>query len=156
MDPEVVFKMREEYQQYKLVNFNTNFHKLFEGIEQDYDRMVEDSEAYGHNVACLEVIRANDAPKILWRKSPACELLQHDITNGRHLQRTPKELQQTRPEYMAFDLKKFRSHIYQELDSRAKPEFRFALKKIRPQPIVRPGRLPVDTMFYLSKEHKYD
>jgi hypothetical protein len=50
----------------------------------------------------------------------------------------PMKLRTTRPEFMAFSLKVFRKHIYQEVDSRAKRLYRFAKKKTRSQQIQIP------------------
>ncbi len=54
-----------------------------------------------------------------WEGSDAQTSLKLDIiTEGLHLQLTPKPLHESRREYQVFDLKTFRGHIHQEVKPR--------------------------------------
>ena len=52
--------------------------------------------------------------------SEAKELLEKDIDDGLHMTMIPMKLQETRPEYMAFDPDTFRGRIYQEVKRRGR------------------------------------
>ena len=142
MNPEDVYNSRDEYKRFELQNFKTNFKNLKESVYTAYEAMGEDCEIYGHDIALLKIIRANDPPrKVPWHKSEAKLLLEKDIDDGKHVaimdngkKITPKELYQTRLQYREFSLAVFRDHIYQEVDRRAKKDVRFKKKKRRMKP----------------------
>lgn len=115
-----VYDMRPEYKKWAFKNFQTNLRNLRKNISNNYARMLADREAYEHDRALLRVLRASNPPDVPWHKSEAKKILKQDIDDGKHKQMKPEELHGMREEYQAFPLKKFRNHIYQEIDSRAK------------------------------------
>ena len=134
MKAKEVYAMRPQYKQYPYKNFRSNLLSLRKLIAKDKERMRADCEAYGHDRALLAQLRADDPPEnIPWHRSEAKKLLEKDIDDGKHLQMKPSEMYDTREEYQAFSLKVFRNHIYQEVDSQAKREYkrRFSKKKMR-------------------------
>lgn len=134
-DPEEVYKMHEAYKQHKYKNFKTNLKNLLTNTRENYERMADDCDCYGHDIALLAQLRANEPPRpVPWHLSAAKNLLCADIGIGKHLTMKPKELYQDRPEYREFSLKVFRKHIYQELDKLAKKDFRWEKKQRRRRP----------------------
>ena len=147
MTAKEVHAMRPEYLQFPIENFTSNFERLREAIKNDFKRMQEDCQAYGHDVGLLQLIRLNEnpVPKIPWHKSAAKPLLEEDITIGKHLTTKPKDIYHSRVEYREFSLEEFRNHIYQEVDKRAKEAHRFNKKKTR-------QRAPTDEQSALEVE----
>ena len=97
--------------------------------------MKRDAIAYGADRSLLIRLRQDNPlrlpPYPLWHKHKARNLLKKDIDNGKHKNRKPIELYNDRDEYKEFPLSIFRKHIYQDLDSQAKKEYRYAKKKTR-------------------------
>ena len=58
--------------------------------------------------------QSNQAFCPLWHEHDASWHLEQDIKDGLHQGMSPNEFQQTRAEYMEFDLEIFTQHIYQE------------------------------------------
>lgn len=141
MDATEVYATRTEFMKFPLKRFKPNLQNLRAAIARDYRRMCRDCEFYGHDLALLKEIRANDLPRAIpWHKSDAKPLLEKDIQGKVHLnilengeKLTPKQFYQTRVEYRAFTLDVFRNHIYQELKRLEKNEskIRFGKKKKR-------------------------
>jgi hypothetical protein len=127
-----VYAMRpDKYEKWPFKGFQRNLKNLREVIAKSYARMQTDCEAYGHDRALLKTLQVADPHNIPWHKSEAKQFLKLDIDDGKHLQMKPAKLHLTRMAYRKFDLKVFRKHIYQEVDSRAKRAVRFAKKKTR-------------------------
>ena len=134
-----VYKMRLEYQTWKYTNFRNNLKSLHNVIAASYARMQTDCKAYGHDRALLKSMAdVQTQPNIPWHESAARKLLKQDVDASKHLQMRPMELHTTRPEFMAFALKVFRKHIYQEIENQAKRLSRFAKKKTRSQQLQNP------------------
>lgn len=136
-DPLVVYESRIEFKVHKFNNFKSNMANLLEAIYSDYERLELDAEVYGHDMAFIAATRPHNLPRP-WHRSPCRLFLEKDIDDQKHLQVdddgkkvTPKFLYESRPEYKEFSLKIFRGHLYQELDKRAKKEYRFEKKKTR-------------------------
>jgi hypothetical protein len=128
-----VYEMRPEYKKWPYNNFQTNLRNLRKAIVNSYERMLEDCEAYGHDLALLTTLRAGteNLQVVPWHKSDAKRLLKQDVDDGKHKAMKPEALYNMREEYQVFSLETFRNHIYQEVDSRAKRTHRFAKKKKR-------------------------
>lgn len=132
MDAKDVYEMNDEYKKWPYKNFPANLSSLRTTVTCLYERMQSDCLAYGHDLALLKKLRANDPPPATpWHRSEAKYVLTQDVNHGKHKVMKPAELYQTRTEYQEFDLKTFRNHIYQEVDSRAKRTNRFIKKKRR-------------------------
>lgn len=149
-DPSDVYRSRPEFQQYDFDNFKTNLKNLKALIYDSIERMARDCEYYGHDIARLHDIRAENPPQQTpWHRSEAKALLEKDIDDGKHLivneetgkKITPKELYMTRSVYREYSLRVFRDHIYQEMARKDKKDIRFARKKKRMQG---PADRPVD------------
>ena len=110
-------------------NWANNLRTLRKGIERDRNRMLEDVRAYAEDLDTLDSIGRGHKHHTPFFKTPAYKLLKEDIDKEQHLEKKPSQLHQTREEYKPMELTKFRKHIYQEKDSRAKREIRFEKKK---------------------------
>jgi hypothetical protein len=130
MKPKEVHNMNPRiHGEWKYTNWSNNFRTLQRSIYRDRARMARDARAYGQTIAIARAINPPPVDPPLWHLSDAPDLLKQDINDNKHLEMKPKELHQSRPEYMVFPLTQFRKHIYQEKDSRPKREIRFARKK---------------------------
>eukprot|EP00531_Pseudo-nitzschia_arenysensis_P013190 CAMPEP_0116130982 /NCGR_PEP_ID=MMETSP0329-20121206/8768_1 /TAXON_ID=697910 /ORGANISM="Pseudo-nitzschia arenysensis, Strain B593" /LENGTH=188 /DNA_ID=CAMNT_0003625393 /DNA_START=1541 /DNA_END=2107 /DNA_ORIENTATION=+ len=112
MKPSEVYYFRPEFLDVKYVNFRTNFAKLKKGIKENKHRAEADEAGYLHDMSIYTLAKDSDG---YWDGSAAQSLLQKDIRKKRHEKMKPEYLWLSRPEYSAFDLKKFRGHIHQEL-----------------------------------------
>jgi hypothetical protein len=130
-NPSTVHKSNKEYNKWPLANFKTNLKNLLEAVALDYQRMADDCEAYGHDIALLQDLRKDDPSDepIPWHKSEAKAFLSQDIDAGKHESMIPSALWESRIAYMEFPLKTFRDHIYQELKRRADVESKARFKK---------------------------
>lgn len=135
-DPKVIHKSNPEWEKWPFENFRTNLKNLIEAVALDYKRLAEDCDAFGHDVALLKELRANDPcpPPTPFHESKAKPLLSKDIDAKRHEKMSPMALWMTRIEYMEFPLKVFRDHIYQEVNRREKKDTRYLKKKKRLAP----------------------
>jgi hypothetical protein len=132
MTARVVYDMQPEYSKWPLKRFGPNLKSLREALDRDNERMAQDCAFYGHDRALLATLRpAPTEDKPVWHLSDAQALLVQDVTDRKHEQMKPNELHQSRPQYLVFPLKKFRNHIYQEVDSRAKKGWRYAKKQAK-------------------------
>ena len=136
MDPNTVYLMRPEYGKYALKNFKTNLKNLIQAVKKDIQRMQKDCEDYGHDIARLREIRANDPPRLSWHQSVAQKLLKKDMERGKHKTMDPEELYLERAAYQMFDLEVFRKAIYSATDKEAKLKFRMNKKKFRAPPVA--------------------
>jgi hypothetical protein len=131
MAPMDVYHMRPEYGAYKFENFRTNLGNLRAAVAASWERMQADAVAYGHDKAVWNSLQHANPRRLQWAESEAKMFLKQDIDEGKHLHLSPSELYATRAEYQEFPLQKFRNHIYQEVDIRAKRAHRYAKKKTR-------------------------
>jgi hypothetical protein len=115
-----VYEMEPEYQEYEFKNFSRNCGTLLNEYEKNYTRANADAAALVHDRTIHpvgpETAKGCGYPR--WQGSDAQRLLKEDIDAGRHKDREPQELRQTRMEYQAFPLTVFRDHIHQETRSR--------------------------------------
>jgi hypothetical protein len=130
-NPSTVHQSNKEYSKWPLQNFKTNLKNLLEAVALDYQRMAEDCDAYGHDIALLQDLRQDDPPDepTPWHKSEAKLFLSKDIDNGKHTAMPPTTLWESRIAYMEFPLKTFRDHIYQEVKRREGLETKARFKK---------------------------
>lgn len=127
--PKKVFNMNpEEHGKWKYKSWTSNLSNLREAIERNRSCMQRDAIAYGHDLAIAKELRSQEV-KPVWHRTEAPKLLKQDVNEGKNHQMKPRELHQSRPEYMMFDLKEFRKHLYQEIDCRPKRAIRFERKK---------------------------
>ena len=144
-DPKVVYEMRPEYKDFDFEKFKTNLANLIEAVFRDYERMMTDCDAYGHDLCRLADLREGKVIKIPWHKSEAKPLLEKDMDVGKHLDMKPKDLYRSRLQYRAFSLEEFRKRIHQEKDKRAKEEHRINKKQKRtfkPPPDYEVSKMP--------------
>jgi hypothetical protein len=130
MAPKDVYRMREEYSEFKYENFRTNLKSLRDAVATSIVRMQNDSLFFGHDKSVMMYEVQNEARSILWIESLAPLLLKQDINKGLHNRLTPSELYASRIEYQAFPLQVFRNHTYQEVDTRSKRAHRYAKKNV--------------------------
>ena len=140
MAAEDVYGSNNEFKVFPFESFKTNLETLKSAIYSNIERMESDCMIYGHDIALLEVIREQEPYPVFvpWHRSPAKNLLEQDIKDGKHLAlkedgsaTMPKDIYDSRPEYQAFPLRVLRDHIYQEIKKIEKREHRFAKKKMR-------------------------
>ena len=108
---------------------------IFEGMECDGTfvrrlcnlRMAvkEGKKRADGDAALFDIAKANHpVPKFnhrgepQWNGSDAQTLLKQDMDDGKHHDMKPKDLWESRPEHMMFQLATFRDHIHQETKSR--------------------------------------
>jgi hypothetical protein len=81
-------------------------------VAKFHARKWDDEMAYASDTFLNHYPRRKDGA---WEGSEAQQLLKLDVKNGAHLRMRPSDLKQTRSQYLTFDLKEFRGHIYQEV-----------------------------------------
>ena len=127
-DHKGIYDGNPEHKKWKWENWKKNLWTLLNAVARDSGRMEHNILSYGHDLAIVKAMRDKEAEEV-WHRSPAYRLLKQDVDDNKHKQLAPKDLWVTRPEYLKFDLKCFRKHIYQEVDSRPKRAIRFEKKK---------------------------
>eukprot|EP00957_Ditylum_brightwellii_P122066 9308971-Ditylum_brightwellii.AAC.1 len=75
-------------------------------------RAEDDAKFYSHYAKTYKLTK--DLPNY-WNGSEAQKLLKENIQQNLHKSMKPRSLWLSRPEYMKFDSKTFRKHIYQEM-----------------------------------------
>ncbi|CAB9512023.1 hypothetical protein SEMRO_514_G158120.1 [Seminavis robusta] len=156
LGPTAVYEMNDEYKKFPFHRFQANFYTLRAKIQADYNRVVSDSVAYGHDIALVAELRTENPPRDLgypnWGTHAAKKLLKADVDQDKQFDLKPSELWETRPEYKEFPLEVFRKHIYQEVDSRVSRAARFSKKKIRQKFNIQPREtvLNADTIAYME------
>ena len=129
-DPAEVYQMHLEYSNFEFDNFKTNLKNLIEAVIRDFQRMSDDCEYFGHDLAYVEMLRVIEPlHRIPWHKSEAKPLLEADMNSQQHLTMKPKALYRSRLEYRAFTLEEFRKRINQEKDKIEKKERQEERKK---------------------------
>ena len=144
-----VKQMRPEYAPYSQARFTANLKTLRDSLERDHGRMIQDISFYGHDMARLKEYHEQHPPKTdypSFHDHAARLLLKIDVDIKKHIELKPKQLRETRPEYMEFPPDVFRKHIYQEVDERLSRKARFAKKATRV-----PFRETVHTKRYLEQ-----
>ncbi len=113
MEARDVYEMHEEYKEYEFRKFQNNFRSLKKVIKKHHNRAQEDHAAL--NLYLLlhprRDVTAGGFP--FWDTSEARVSLKRDIDSGIHDRMSTTELWQSRDEYQAFSLKKFRDHLTQ-------------------------------------------
>jgi hypothetical protein len=112
--PKEVYLMNQAYQVYKYENFCANFARLKKSIKRfqdcaawEHDAMVSDRSKYP-----FPQVMHQGFP--VWHRSEAERHLKNDVLLGLHKVMTPRELFNTRVEYIVFIFEVFRKHILQE------------------------------------------
>lgn len=126
-DPKEIYDANDEHKKWVFDNWKDALDRLIAADNRDRNRMQDDILAYGHDLAIVKESRPTG--EVAWHRSPAYLLLKRDVDKKRHTRYSPKQLWLKREEYQQFDLKSFRKHIYQEVDSRPKRAIRFEKKK---------------------------
>jgi len=141
--PKEVYNMRPEYRAYKYDNFVTNLRNLRKSLAELQERADDDAAALAHDEA-LD-LRSNGKPYPRWQGTEAETLLKLDIDNDQQKNKTPRELQATRPEYAPYPSKVFRDHIHQETRSRLERSYWLARRKEKEEAEKRKRRKQADT-----------
>lgn len=129
-NPKWVWNQSAEHQKYPYNSWKSNYERMLANIERDRARMMRDTLAYGRDLAKVLSVRT-EAKEAAWHRSPARKLLKEDVDSKKHEDMSPMDLWLSREEYQAFDLDCFRKHIYQEVDSRPKRNYRFEKKQAK-------------------------
>jgi hypothetical protein len=118
MTARAVHSLRPEFLQLPYDSFPRRLQALRDLCKAKMERGISDAAAY-HNDRRFDqqpTFVALGLPR--WEGSDAQTALKLDITEGLHLQLTPKQLRESRREYQVFGLKTFRGHIHQEVKRR--------------------------------------
>lgn len=110
--PEEVWESSEWFKQYPKANFFTNMNNLKNALDARGCIVVRDNDVIEAELDAMRELHPSSYP--LWCEHEASQLLEQDVKAGLHKGLSPKEFQQTRNEYMEWDLDIFRKHIYQE------------------------------------------
>ena len=123
----------EVHQKWAYANWTNNLRNLRAAIDRDRSRMQKDAEAYGHDraIAMAKRPEPSDGQPLPWHKSDARKLIKIDVAAKKHVGIKPREFRMTRSEYQLFDNNEFRQHLYQEIYSEGKREWRFQKKKAK-------------------------
>ena len=114
MAPEDVYALHAAFQKFPYTNFRTNLNNLCKDIAGQKQNTQIDESRLAHDRALMkrEMTQRGYA---FWPESEAKQLLIQDLKDGIHNILKPKELHQTRPQFLQFPLSVFRDHIHQEL-----------------------------------------
>jgi hypothetical protein len=106
---ELVYGMRQEFQEYPFANFKNNLKTLCNTINVNQAKADNDKEALLHDMA----IRPPKDPNVkVWNGSSAQKLLKKDIDEGKHDEMTTRELWASRTEYQEWPAKKIIKHVH--------------------------------------------
>ena len=94
--------------------FKSRLYTLWKNIKNKWKRAKDDADALEHDRAIFPKKTHDNHGVTLWRGSSAEKYLKKDMADGVHLRTTTKEFYKSRPEYQWYNIKKFRSHVYQE------------------------------------------
>ena len=111
MDAAAVQMHSTLFEDYRKTNFKTNLKNLKESIRIEKAAVKNDEEILIRDKVIVESKERYYPP---WEKSEAKRLLRKDIQEKKHKNIKPKQLWETRPEYMMFTGKGFAKHIEQE------------------------------------------
>ena len=101
---------------YPFATFQEYFKSMKKLANADRCRWREEEEAFKKECKAFAQVRDVDRRgNKYWYDSKAKKLLYDDVKNGRHIGKKPSELRDERDEYKMFTKKKFRVHLYAEI-----------------------------------------
>jgi len=101
---------------YPFATFQEYFKSMKKLANADRCRWREEEEAFKKECKAFPQVRDVDRRgNKYWYDSQAKKLLYEDVKNGRHIGKKPSELRDERDEYKMFTKKKFRVHLYAEI-----------------------------------------
>jgi hypothetical protein len=107
--PELVYGMREEFQEYNFTNFKANLKTLHNTINTNQAKAENDKAALLHDL----LVRPPKNPAVKkWNESAAQKLLKEDIEEEKHHDMTTRQLWESREEYQEWPAKKFIKHVH--------------------------------------------
>jgi len=118
MTPEAVYQSEEQFRKWPFKKFEGYLATLRAAIARHGNRALDDNADFYDDLLRNPPIATTARGYPIWKDSAAERFLVEDVNSGRHLTMKPKELRQTREEYMEFPLDVFRDHIEQETRSR--------------------------------------
>ena len=107
-----MWESSEWFKEYSKANFVTNMKNLKKALDARGGIVARDNDVIEAELDAMRELYPRSSP--LWCEHEASRLLEQDVKAGLHKDLSPKEFQQTRHQYMEWDLKIFRKHIYQE------------------------------------------
>ena len=87
-------------------------------VSTSYIKSQEEERALTHDRRLFPHQKVNNRGKVVLDMLPARDLLREDITNNRHVGKTPSQFQKTRVEYEALNPKIFSRAVYQQIRRR--------------------------------------
>jgi hypothetical protein len=128
MDAAAVQMLSSLFEDYSKTNFRTNLRNLKESIRTEKAAVKSDEEFLLRDKVIVESKEMYYPP---WEKSEAKRFLRKDVQDKKHEHIKPKQLRETRPEYMMFTGKVFGKHIYQEELSQGQRSYWMHKKKLK-------------------------
>lgn len=110
--PEEVWESSKWFKDYPKANFVTNMINLQKALDARGEIVARDNDVIEAELDAMRELYPRSSP--LWCEHKASQLLEQDVKACLHKGLSPTEFQQTRPEYMEWELNIFRKHIYQE------------------------------------------
>jgi hypothetical protein len=111
--PAAIWLSRDEYQIYDKSNFGNNFRAACDQLERAQARANADAAAVFNDRQIHPRSSMTSYGYPHWDLSTASQLLLQDIEYGKLDFMTPKELRESREEFLDFPLDVFRKHIHQ-------------------------------------------
>ena len=117
-DVRLAWVYREEYSQIEWNLWKGRWKSMCSIVTEKLTRAKSDADDYEHdrNIHPPPTHNARGEPE--WNYHEAADLLEIDVDDGKHKDRTPQQLYYSRRQYRDFSLETFRGHLHQELQTR--------------------------------------
>jgi hypothetical protein len=122
-DYEGVYNSRQEYKQYKKVNFKTNMKNLIDALTKKEEHATFDHLAATNDAILFPRAQVTSRGYPFWDTSEASACLKPDVRNGVHETMSMEEFHNSRDAYLAFPKDVFRKHVNQEVNSRLQKSY---------------------------------
>ena len=116
--PRNIYKLFKDLPEFQMSDFNveSKFHERLRRLREAVTN--GKAEANRDRIRLENSLEIHPIPSKRLFVNIALPLLRIDMDANKHLEMTPKQLHNTRPEYQEFKLEKFRKHIHQEVYTR--------------------------------------
>ena len=114
MSGEQIWSSHPLFQQYDIEKFKNWNKSMIKLTSKRQDHLVEEEEAFRKDMLAIPISKKTSRNVPFWYNHAASELLEEDVRNDTSKRMKPKQLWESRDEYLDFPLSVFRKHIYQE------------------------------------------
>ena len=118
MDAATARKKREAYEAIEYTLWKSRFDGMRKIVDEKLARAKSDKEDLESDLALYIRPTHNARGEPDWNYHEAADLLEIDVDDGKHENKTPKELWHSRLQYQDFSLTTFRGHLHQEIQAR--------------------------------------